>query len=81
MAQLSGSSNPTNRTKGQVGDIYTNTTTGIKFKCELAYESDDSKYIYYQWLPTNSSSSSGDSGIDLTIPQELTDEQKKYITK
>lgn len=58
MAQLSGSSNPTNRTKGQVGDIYTNTTTGIKFKCELAYESDDSKYIYYQWLPTNSSSSS-----------------------
>lgn len=79
MAQLSGSSNPTNRTKGQVGDIYTNTTTGIKFKCELACELDDGKYIYYQWLPTNSSSSSGDSGIDLTVPQKLTDEQKNAL--
>lgn len=70
MAQLSGSSNPTNRTKGQVGDIYTNTTTGIKFKCELAYESDDSKYIYYQWLPTNSSSSSSIMYIHVTSEEK-----------
>lgn len=79
MAQLSGSSNPTTKTAGRIGDIYTNTITGTKYKCVLAYESDNGKNIYYQWVVYNQGSggSGGDSGVDLTLPQTLTSIQKQ----
>ena len=43
MANIKGNGVPTKNTKGSVGDIYTDTKTGQKYKCVFAYlyEPDD----------------------------------------
>lgn len=46
MSQLNGNGIPTNKTYGQVGDIYTDNNTNKKYKCALAFGS--GKDQYYQ---------------------------------
>lgn len=38
MSQLNGNGIPTNKTYGQVGDIYTDNNTNKKYKCVLAFD-------------------------------------------
>ena len=77
MSQLNGNGIPTNKTHGQVGDIYTDNNTNKKYKCVLAY--DDGKDQYYQWISLVCGLGEVSGGIDLTVPQKLTDEQKKTL--
>ena len=53
MAEISGQGIPTNQTAAAIGDIYTDTDTGQKYKCDLAYASKDEKgndFTYYIWI-------------------------------
>lgn len=60
MAEISGRGIPTNETAAAVGDIYTDTDTGQKYKCDLAYASKDEKgndFTYYLWIKLKNESS------------------------
>lgn len=78
MSQLNGNGAPTNKTQGQVGDIYTDNDTNKKYKCVLAYELCNGKDQYYQWISLVCGLGEASGGIDLTVPQKLTDEQKTH---
>ena len=77
MSQLNGNGIPTNKTYGQVGDIYTDNNTNKKYKCVLAFDS--GKDQYYQWISLACGLGEASGGIDLTVPQKLTDEQKNTL--
>lgn len=77
MSQLNGNGIPTNKTYGQVGDIYTDNNTNKKYKCVLAF--DNGKDQYYQWIGLACGLGEASGGIDLTVPQKLTDEQKNTL--
>lgn len=77
MSQLNGNGIPTNKTYGQVGDIYTDNDTNKKYKCVLAFDS--GKDQYYQWISLACGLGEASGGIDLTVPQKLTDEQKNTL--
>lgn len=47
MAKIKGVGGPTRKTKGSVGDIYTDTATGNKYKCEGSYGSANHEAEYY----------------------------------
>ena len=47
MAKIKGVGGPTRKTKGSVGDIYTDTTTGKKYKCDGSYGSANHEAEYY----------------------------------
>ena len=50
-----------------VGDIYTDTDTGQKYKCDLAYASKDEKgndFTYYLWIKLKNESSGSGGTID-----------------
>lgn len=53
---------PTTSTAASVGDLYTDSDSGIRYKCDLAYISKDDNgkdVIYYKWSKVKSSSSGG----------------------
>lgn len=65
MAEISGRGIPTNETAAAVGDIYTDTDTGQKYKCDLAYASKDEKgndFTYYLWSKLKNESSGSGGG-------------------
>lgn len=64
MSQLNGNGIPTNKTYGQVGDIYTDNNTNKKYKCVLAFY--DGKDQYYQWISLTCGLGEASGGIDLT---------------
>lgn len=64
MSQLNGNGIPTNKTYGQVGDIYTDNNTNKKYKCVLAFY--DGKDQYYQWISFTCGLGEASGGIDLT---------------
>ena len=64
MSQLNGNGIPTNKTYGQVGDIYTDNNTNKKYKCALAFSS--GKDQYYQWISLTCGLGEASGGIDLT---------------
>lgn len=79
MAEISGKGTPTTSTAASVGALYIDSDSGTKYKCELAYVSKDNngkEVVYYKWHKVSSGSS---GGIDLTVPQKLTDEQKNTL--
>lgn len=47
MAKIKGVGGPTRKTKGSVGDIYTDTATGKKYKCDGSYGSANHEAEYY----------------------------------
>ena len=49
MAQLIGKGAPTRKTKGAMGDIYTDTTTGKKYECTFAYRDNSDCMFDCQW--------------------------------
>lgn len=49
MAQLTGKGVPTRKTKGAIGDIYTDTTTGKKYECTFAYRDNSDCMFDCQW--------------------------------
>ena len=49
MANLTGTGAPTRKTRGAVGDIYTDTKSGNKFKCTFAYRSNSEQDYDYEW--------------------------------
>lgn len=49
MKQLKGNSIPTKKTKGALGDIYTDTSTGKKYKCVFSYRDNDDSDFDCQW--------------------------------
>lgn len=70
MAEISGQGIPTNQTAAAIGDIYTDTDTGQKYKCDLAYASKDEKgndFTYYRWIKLKNESSGSGGTIDLYI--------------
>lgn len=70
MSQIAGTDTPTDYTVGSVGDIYTNTNTGAKYKCVAIREIKSDEVIrYYTWVrivATSSSSSEDKRYIDET---------------
>lgn len=69
MAEISGRGIPTNETAAAVGDIYTDTDTGQKYKCDLAYASKDEKgndFTYYLWIKLKNESSGSGGTTDYT---------------
>ena len=49
MAQLTGKGIPTRKTKGAIGDIYTDTATGKKYECTFAYRDNSDCMFDCQW--------------------------------
>lgn len=49
MNQLKGNEIPTKKTKGALGDIYTDTSTGKKYKCIFSYRDNDDDEFNCQW--------------------------------
>lgn len=49
MNQLKGNGVPTKKTKGALGDIYTDTSTGKKYKCVFSYRDNDADDFDCQW--------------------------------
>ena len=49
MAQLKDNGVPTRKTKGALGDIYTDTNTGKKYKCIFSYRDDVNGDFDCQW--------------------------------
>ena len=49
MNQLKGNGIPTKKTKGALGDIYTDTSTGKKYKCIFSYRDNDDADFDCQW--------------------------------
>ena len=49
MNQLKGNGIPTKKTKGALGDIYTDTSTGKKYKCVFSYRDNDDAEFDCQW--------------------------------
>lgn len=69
MAEISGQGIPTNQTAAAIGDIYTDTDTGQKYKCDLAYASKDEKgndFTYYRWIKLKNESSGSGGTTDYT---------------
>ena len=53
MNQLKGNGIPTKKTKGALGDIYTDTSTGKKYKCVFSYRDNDDAAFDCQWKELN----------------------------
>lgn len=69
MAEISGKGIPTNQTAAAVGDIYTDTDTLQKYKCDLAYVSKDEKgndFPYYIWIKLKNESPGSGGTTDYT---------------
>ena len=69
MAEISGKGTPTNQTAAAVGDIYTDTDTLQKYKCDLAYVSKDEKgndFPYYIWIKLKNESPGSGGTTDYT---------------
>lgn len=69
MAYISGQGIPTNQTAAAIGDIYTDTDTQQKYKCDLAYASKDEKgndFTYYIWIKLKNESSGSGGTTDYT---------------
>lgn len=49
MANITGMGKPTRKTVGALGDIYTDTNTGDKYKCTFAYRSNDGEEFDCEW--------------------------------
>lgn len=57
MSTINGKGIPTDRTPGAVGDIYTNSNTGDKYKCVDIHEiRADVITYYYTWIRVRSNS-------------------------
>lgn len=58
MANINGVGIPTRETAGAVGDIYTDTKTGMRYKCVFAYfsSSDDTCDCEWEAMKTNDKS-------------------------
>lgn len=89
MADISGKGIPTTKTVASVGDFYTDSDSGTRYKCDLAYISKDDNgkdVVYYKWSKVRSSSSGGGTtdytdltnkpkinGVDLTGNKSTSD--------
>lgn len=49
MANLKGTGAPARTMRAAIGDIYTDETTGNRYKCVFAYRDDESKNYDCQW--------------------------------
>lgn len=49
MAKLTGKGIPTRKTKASIGDIYTDTTTGIRYECVFSYRDNNDDEFDCQW--------------------------------
>ena len=70
MANLKGNGAPTRKTKGALGDIYTDTTTGKKYKCIFSYRDDMSDEYGAQW-----------KGLGVVENQEVVNEEEKGVVE
>ena len=65
MSELSGVGAPTKETVGNVGDIYTDTSTAKKYKCVLSYSHKDSytktETMFYKWWAMPSEDDASDT--------------------
>lgn len=50
MANLKGTGAPARTMQAAIGDIYTDETTGNRYKCVFAYRDDESKNYDCQWI-------------------------------
>ena len=53
MANIKGPGAPTKNTKGSVGDVYTDTKTGQKYKCVFAYLYEPDNRYDTEWKKMN----------------------------
>lgn len=51
MAEIKGVGIPGRKTSGAIGDIYTNTETGERYKCMFAYRTGDDAEFDCEWKP------------------------------
>ena len=82
MANISGPYRPTTFTKGVVGDIFTNTNTGDRYRCTNVHTIRSNEVVhYYEWIRIITSSSSGgtSSEWDGSFVDETTGD--KYVLK
>lgn len=55
MSSISGKGPPTDKTKGSVGDTYTNTNTGMKYiLTDIHVIQSDKEHFYYTWVNPSS---------------------------
>lgn len=85
MNTITGTGRPSDRTEGNIGDIYIDSNSGNKYECCGIHKiTTDKTTCYYIWVRINTAGSGGsDSGgtisgnfVSYGEPQDLTDEQK-----
>lgn len=69
MSKLTGYGAPTDETIGAVGDIYTNTSTGVEYECVAIHEiKTDEVLRYYVWVRVNAGGSGSGEGSSSAYP-------------
>lgn len=51
--KITGKGIPTRKTAGAIGDIYTDTLTGVNYECTFAYSPNGKDGYDYEWKPTD----------------------------
>lgn len=51
--KITGKGIPTRKTVGAIGDIYTDTLTGVNYECTFAYSPNGVDGYDYEWKPTD----------------------------
>lgn len=74
MAQLTGKGIPTRKTKGAIGDIYTDTATGKKYECTFAYRDNSDCMFDCQWkeiIEKNAETKKEEVKAETAVKEEL----------
>ena len=75
MANLNGNGAPGKTTRGAIGDIYTDSSTGKKYKCVFAYRSDDSRPFECQWVEMKGYADKNKSNIEKPVETDRRTEE------
>lgn len=65
--KITGKGIPTRKTAGAIGDIYTDTLTGLNYECTFAYSPNGKNDYDYEWKPTDAV-----VGIDISNGPDMT---------
>ena len=78
MRNLKGTGAPTRKTVGAIGDIYTDTSTGKKYKCTFAYRENPDDDFDCQWVELRNGESRADNVAETQV-EEVEEEPEKEV--
>ena len=77
MARIKGNGVPTRKTKGALGDIYTDTKTGKMYECVFAYRNGSDNMFDCQWSEIPGK---GDHGSEIKDKESVKEEVQQPVS-